>query len=306
MRGPRRLAALVAVASAMALGGCGLGAGETPKDVTLRVSGDFGGRRVVDLARPRIAGEDTVMRLLRRNATVRTGFGGAFVTAIDGRAGGERADGGGRDWIYFVNGVFADRGATTLRVHDGDRIWWDLQDARLASVGAVVGSFPAPLRGPGDPVDVACAAPTGASCRTTQARLRAAGVRTAVRPLDAPAPPGTGRPTVLVGAWPVLRDDARATPLGRGPKSSGVLAVPVRGGLAAYDAAGRSSPLIRRWGLVAAMRPRGSDVVWLVTGGTERDATSAADALREGTLRGRFAVLVRGGAVGPLPTAARR
>ncbi|WP_026912598.1 DUF4430 domain-containing protein [Patulibacter minatonensis] len=295
---------LFVVLLALLLTGCGLGAGETPTDVTLRVTDGFGRRTILQSATPKIEGEDTIMRLLRRNARVDTAYGGAFVTAVSGREGGERADGRTRDWIYFVNGVQAEKGATSIRVHDGDHIWWDRQETGLAAVGAVVGSFPAPLRGDGARPDLACADPAGEACRTTVDRLRAAGVATQPRALDDRSPSATVR--VLVGAWPALRREDGARAFARGPRASGVLAVPVRGGLAAYDAAGRSGPLLRRWGLVAAMRPRGSGVTWLVTGATEADATAAAAALREPTLRGRFAVLVRGDRTSPLPTGPER
>jgi hypothetical protein len=298
---PTRIAAARAAAAtgtAILLAGCGLGAGRTPTDVSLRVTDGFGARTVVSVPRPKLEGEDTVMRLLRRNADVDTAYGGAFVTSIANRDGGERADGGTQDWIYFVNGVQADRGAASVRVHDGDRIWWDRQDTRLAPVGAVVGSFPAPFTGAR--TDLVCAAPSAASCRTAASRLRSAGADVTPRGLRDPAPDATVR--ILVGAWSVLGSDRAAAPFARGPRSSGVLAVPVRGGLAAYDGQGHAGRLLRSWGLVAAMRPRGAGVTWLVTGATEEDADAAADALRERTLAGRFAVLVRDGDASPLPT----
>ncbi|MDO9409035.1 DUF4430 domain-containing protein [Patulibacter sp.] len=295
---------VVALAVALLLAGCGLGAGETPRDVALRVTDDFGGGAISDSGHPRLEGEDTVMRLLRRNARVQTAYDGAFVTAIDGRDGGERTDGRRRDWLFFVDGVQAAKGATATRVRDGDRVWWDRQDTALAPVGAVVGSFPAPFHRVADGADVRCADPSGPACRTTIERLRAVGVSARARTLADRSPVVGVR--VLVGPWRSLRAVEAAEPFARGPRVSGVLAVPVRGGVAVYDSSGRSGPLVRRWGLVAAMRRRGSGVTWLVTGSTEADAASAAAALRETTLRGRFAVLVRGAQVDPVPSGPRR
>ena len=59
---------------------------------------------------------------LRRTARVSTSYGGRFVEAIDGVRGNRS---GGWDWLYFVNGVEADRGAADYRLHPGDREWWD-------------------------------------------------------------------------------------------------------------------------------------------------------------------------------------
>ena len=67
---------------ALLLAGCGLGSGETPRDVALRVTDDFGGGAISDSGHPRLEGEDTVMRLLRRNARM-YGVGFSIDTAGD-------------------------------------------------------------------------------------------------------------------------------------------------------------------------------------------------------------------------------
>lgn len=295
-------AILLALATTV-LAGCGLGAGETPEDVTLLVTDDFGARTVVREDRPAVEGEDTVMRLLRRNAQVGTAYGGTFVTSIAGRRGGDEASGGTQDWVFFVNGILADRAATSTALRDGDRVWWDRDDTTLATVRAVVGSFPQPLAG-ADPLDVACITPTARSCRTVVQRLEAAGVRADVRGTIDSSPPGNG-PRVVVGAWDRVRQAKGAGAFDDGPRRSGVFAVPVRDGLAAYDRAGRAGPVLRRWGLVAAMHPRGSDVTWLVTGSSESEVADAADQVTEQALRGRFALLLRDGRPEALPGARR-
>ena len=53
--------------AALALAGCGLGAGATPARVSLLVSQGFGAQTLLSSDAPKIVGADTVMRMLERN-----------------------------------------------------------------------------------------------------------------------------------------------------------------------------------------------------------------------------------------------
>lgn len=299
----KRPIALLAALAAMALGGCGLGAGEAPDDVTLRISDGFGARTLRDERRPEVRGEDTAMRMLERSATVRTDYGGRFVQAIDGLAGGEDGPVGTRDWLFFVDGVIATRGAADVTLRAGDRIWWDRQDVGVARVGAVVGSFPAPFAGRDEPVVVGCATPRGADCAAAVGALRRAGLRAAVSGLASTA--GARRPRILVGPWRLVRQDPIARLIERGPRASGVLARASVAGLRPLDAAARPRPLVRDWGLVAATRARTEPPTWVVTGRDRSAAARAARALRERSLAGHFAVAFDVGRPLPLPAGTR-
>lgn len=301
----RRLTlAAVPLFAAAALGGCGVGAGDAPEGVQLRVSDGFGSRTIVDRQDPKVEGEDTVMRLLQRNADVKSGSGGGFVESIDGLAGGEDRDGNAQDWLYFRNGVQADRGAAAVRLADGDRIWWDRENWRVARVMAVTGSFPAPFLhgtdGRRQPVEVVCATPSGTACRTTVARLGAAGVTARSVAWRTTAKPTAIR--LLVGPWATVRRDPLARRIASGPKVSGVFAVPSADGIRPLDRQGAAGPSVRRdWGLIAATRRSNEPPTWVVTGATEADAARAATVLRPSTLAGRFAVLLRGDRPSGLP-----
>ena len=286
------------VLAAVAAAGCGVGAGETPDAVRLTVTDAFGSRTLLERPDPEVRGEDTVMRLLQRNARVTTRYGGGFVQSIGGLAGGRR---GGRpvDWFFYVNGVLADRGATAVRVRPGDKIWWDHHDWGVTTtIPAVVGSFPEPfVHGVGGrrlPVRVECADPADPACDTVARRLTEVGVVAGRGGTVAGAEVDALR--VLVGPWSALRRrDPAAHRVDQGPARSGVYA--------RFDATGRSLDVLdargrraRRLGagtgLVAATRLEERPPVWFVTGTDAAGVRSAARALDPSALGEFFALAV--------------
>ena len=173
-----RFAALaVALAAAPACGGCGLGAGSGVGSVDYTVTRDYGRTVVLDRRIDDVKESDTVIRLLDRNATISTRYGGGFVQSIDGTAGGSS---GGRylDWFFYVDGVESPEGAADRTLEGGDRVWWDYRDWTAAmNVPAVVGSWPQPFAGGYDgrrhPVRVECRGGGGA-CAIVRGRVAAA------------------------------------------------------------------------------------------------------------------------------------
>ncbi len=299
---------LVLVSLALLLGGCGLGAGKAPVGVRLEITRDFGAQTLQSLPAPREQGQETVMSLLIRNASVETSDGGGFVDSIDGSSSGYDAT-EPVGWFYYVNGVQASKGAADTNVEQGDRVWWDLHDwSQTEEVPAVVGSFPEPFLNGVDgrrlPVRVECAAPAGAACRIVSARLRTAGVRSALTSLDAhaAAPPAL---RVLVGAWAQLRRDPSVLKLEQGPRRSGVYARVSPDGrtIALLEAQGKlARTLTGSAGLIAATRFGGDPPEWVLTGTDTTGVEAAARDLDEPSLHDRFAVaLGAGGAVLALP-----
>jgi len=294
---------LVAVASllgtALALGGCGIGAGADPDaPVGLSVTRDFGAQAVLDVPAAKVSGADTVMRVTRRNATVKTRFGGEFVQAIDGISGGRR-DGRPKDWFIYVNGSLTDQGAGATDVHGGDRLWWDHHDWGLTpDVRAVVGSYPEPfVHGEGGkrlPVRVECVDPQGPSCKVVADKLIALGIPIGRSNISRSAADESLR--ILVGPWGKLRGrDAEADAVDRGPKASGVFARfdETGGALDVLDERGDSARTLRAGtGLVAATRAEQRQPVWFITGTDDAGVASAARALDEGALSNRFALAI--------------
>ncbi len=302
-----RLSAAGAAVACLLLSGCGLGAGKTPTGVDLTVTRDFGTSGLVETTAPAIHGTDTAMRLLERNAKVTTSFGGGFVAAVDGLAGGQAA---GRpvDWFYYVNGIQATKGAAATALHDGDHVWWDRHDwGATESIPAVVGAFPEPfLHGTGGkrlPVRIECLDPASPACSRVSHELTGLGI-----------PAGRGgfglaehndALRVLVGTWPQMRDDAAARRLEAGPPASGVYArmAPDGRSIVLLDARGQPSRTLGPGsGLVAATVYQGAPPVWMVTGTDPAGVAAAALAFEPGSLHDRFALAVSKDIGVPLPT----
>lgn len=300
----RRLLTALAVLVAFVAAGCGLGAGATPGATELLVTQDFGEKVLLETPDPAVSGEDTVLRMLDRNADIETRFGGKFVQAIDGVGGGERS-GAAVDWIYYLNGVQADKGAAAIKVQDGDSIWWDNHAWETSTVDAVVGQFPEPfLHGPESkrlPVRVECAEPDGVDCRTVQKALVAAKVPASRARLAAQLEKNTLR--VVVGTYQRIRGDRAVALLAQGPEVTGVFTLPAADGnrFDLLDATGEKTGSIGAGGgLIAAIRPPAEDrknderplVVWLVTGTDQAGVSAAAAAFEEGALSRKFALAI--------------
>ncbi len=308
----RAVLACLAAAVLAALSGCGVGPGaeRSGAGVDLRVTRDFGHGLVLAEDGLRIREDETVMRLLKRNADVDTRFGGGFVQSIDGVAG--RGPGGTSDWFYYVNGIEADEGAADYELSPGDVVQWDRREwGETADVRAIVGAFPQPLldglAGKRFPVRVECQDSESAPCRDVKQTLRDAGIPASGSSLGAPGNQNVAR--VVVADW----GRARALPTARlielGPKRSGVFARFADEG-ETLELLGEDGEPVRTAGagagLVAALRPTDDELLWLVTGVDEAGVAAAADALRPRDLRDAFAIATVGGRVAKLPLRSER
>jgi hypothetical protein len=296
---PRLLALLALLLLAAGLAGCGLGAGEGGTGARVLVTRDFGARQLGARIAQDLPSSETVMRLTERSFDVETRYGGGFVQSIDGLAGG-REDGRPADWFFYVNGIESEVGSAEVRLHDGDRIWWDRHDwGATPRIPAVVGSFPEPFahgaEGKRYPVVLECADDAEDACETVSERLGAAGAIAGRQTLGT----GVGERTlrVLVGRWSTLRGDPALAQLDRGPIASGVYA--------RFGDEGRTLELLDQQGtsvralgpgagLVAATRLEQQAPTWAITGTDAAGVAAAAHALGEQTLQRRFALALDG------------
>jgi hypothetical protein len=136
VNGLRRSVVLILLVAA-GLAGCGQG--EKGK-ARVWVTRDRG---VTLLDKATVPAGLTALQGLYRVAQVETGYGGAFVTKIDGVAGSRLHQ---SDWFFFVNGYEADRGAASYRLRGGDVEWWDYRSwSGSERAPVVVGAFPEPF-----------------------------------------------------------------------------------------------------------------------------------------------------------------
>ena len=306
----RALASLACAAAAALSAGCGIGAGdERPGGASLRVTRDFGRAQLGSASTDRLREGGTVMRFLRSEFDVETRFGGGFVQSIDGLAGAGPS--GRRDWFFFVNGVESEVGAGEYELSPGDRVQWDLRRWEAAmQVPAIVGAYPEPFRsgiqGKRRPVRVECEDVEAEPCRDAKAALKRSDVPVSGSSLGAP---GTETVTRLVVArWPQVRIVRGAPALEEGPEASGVFARFGGDGrsLELLDENGEVARTVRRGegtALVAALRPREEELVWLVTALDAAGLAAGVAALEEKRLRDAFAVAVTGRTVEKLPLA---
>ena len=292
----------------LALAGCGLGAGPVPKSVTLSVTRNFGAQVVHSWSTPSVAGQETVMSLLMRNANVSARFGGRFVQGIDGFSASTGSGGAPVAWFYYVNGVSAPKGAAETNVRPGDRIWWDQHDwSQTDNVPAVVGSFPEPfvngIEGKRLPVRVECGAASSGPCHEVAARLQKLGVLAAIAAIGPAGEPETLR--VLVGPWKQVKSGPGTAAIEQGPRASGVYARFSSTGatLTLLDEQGQPARVLGAGaGLIAAISFGEEAPQWVVTGTDAAGVEAAARAFDQATLEHRFAVVIApGGAALPAP-----
>jgi hypothetical protein len=194
------------------------------------------------------------------------------------------------DWFYFVNGLEADVGAAEYSLSPGDVVQWDHRNWHgTPEVRAIVGAFPEPFRngsrGRRRPVRVECA-DADEACQTVKRVLRDAGVPATGSSLGATGTQNVIR--VVVAPWQKARDLPSLAVLEQEPKRSGVFArFSKEGDLKLLDQRGRT------------------ELVWVVTGGSQEGVDAAASALDASTLRDAFAVAVTPSGAEKLPLEAK-
>ncbi len=276
----------------LGLSACGIGAGAEKEGggVDLVVTRDFGQQRLDQRAIPTVRESDTVMRLLQGGNEVKTRFGGGYVSSVDGLP--ERDQ---RAWLYYVNGIAGDKAADDYELHGGDVVQWDYRSVEVQqNIPAIVGAFPEPfvtgIEGRKLPVRVECEDAEGDPCKRVKKTLRDAGVPATGAALGTQGTQNVAR--VVVATWGRARDQPTIRALEQGPGRSAVFArFSGEGDLTLLDEdARRVRDVGRDAGLVAALRPRDDQLVWVVTGGSETGVARAARAFRRADLRDAFAV----------------
>jgi hypothetical protein len=98
--------------------------GQAPTNQTALVVTTDCGKTVV-VKKTQVEADQTAMRALDTVADIDTDSGGKFVTGINGV---EQNTGKKLAWLYYINGVAAQKGATEITLEKGDVEWWDLHN----------------------------------------------------------------------------------------------------------------------------------------------------------------------------------
>jgi hypothetical protein len=305
--------ALLLLVCALCLGGCGLGSGGSGgDDVSLLVTRDYGSQTLGQVGPGKVQGAETVMRMLQRDFDVKTRYSGRFVQSIEGLSGGQE-DGRPVDWFYYVNGVESDKGAADVKIHAGDRIWWDRRDWGTAQrVPAVVGSYPEPFKhginGKRWPTRIECVeGDQDGECQAVADKLSDEGVLPFKALVGTEG--GNTNTRVLVGPWSKISFDRAGRQMDEGPGASGVFARFIANGtkLQLLDATGQvRQTLGPGTGLIAATRWEDQPPTWFITGTDAAGVKQAVEALDEGTLGRHYALAVSQDTGIPLPVDARK
>ena len=138
----RSLAVILALVLALVLASCGSDDGDEPPgqaapaastqatetelaaDGTAVLVTTGCGKQVV-LGKTEVDSGLTAMQALDSVADVDTDQGGKFVTAIEGV---DQNEGKEQYWLFYVNGVAAEKGAAEITLEEGDVEWWDLHN----------------------------------------------------------------------------------------------------------------------------------------------------------------------------------
>ncbi|MBM7853920.1 hypothetical protein JOC37_000285 [Desulfohalotomaculum tongense] len=256
---------------------------------------------------------DSVMDILKANLQVKTQYGGAFVSDINGLASGYVGpDKKKMDWFYYVNGIMTSVGAQDYHPTSGEIIWWDYHDWGSAPfTPALIGAFPEPFRSgyqgknPGTTVLVT------AGCEQQGERLarslRDLGVRQVeVKPYSENLLVEDKKITLVVGLWKQLEKDEYWQGLQKQRRKTGLFVELASDYFAALDAQGT---VARRYeknvGAIAAAGTGLGDFtpVWLVTGLDKAGLDNAVNILTENhqKIKQHFGALVVDGKVVAVP-----
>jgi hypothetical protein len=217
----------------------------------------------------------------------------------------DRAAGPG--WSVFVNGSLLEEPPAKYELSPGDRVQWDRPPAGAqAPTRAIVGAFPEPFlhgfQGERRPVRVECDDAEADYCRDAKQALEEVDVPTTGSSLGAP---GTEHVTRLVVApWPAARIVRGGFTLEDGPAANGIFVRFNRDRLELLDARGNVVRTVRPGdgtALIAALRPRADELLWLVTSLDDEGLEAGVKALKPRLLRDAYAVAVTKDTVEKLP-----
>lgn len=271
--------------------------------VFFRVTRDFG-REEIFAKELEVAPGESALQALQRHVNVSTGYGGRFITSIEGIASSTKEK-YREDWFFYANGITAAVGGADYYPLDGDIIWWDYHSwGDMYFTPGVTGAFPQPFvngyrgQNPGTFI-LATDSSSGAAAKMQAFFLELGTDKVEIREYnekDLLDPPGI---IMVIALWSELDATPYWDGLQKNREKTGWFAELSRDGFSALDITGKQRETYRD--NVSAILATGSGLgdprpVWLLTA---LDAASLERTVRflvEGRLQlgGTFGILFDG------------
>jgi hypothetical protein len=275
--------------------------------LTLRVSRDFHSPPLIE-KRAKCANQ-SVMKLLKECATIGTAFGGEFVQSINGIAAGKGRD-AQRAWLYYVNGMIADVGATQYVPKCGDYVVWDLHKCNGAvTVPSLIGCFPQPFasfRKPGaTPLLILHDDPSKETACMLARSLEQRGCGKAKVQSISGSPLAGDVPCIIVGQWSNIIGNPTINQMYDHRKACGIFAEFDKDGLQVLSLDRSQRKSLPSAGVILATK-RGCSPplpLWIVSGTDHEQTTKAAEILIDEPekIRGMASAAISGGRIYPVP-----
>jgi hypothetical protein len=280
----RAFASILIAACAVVGAGCG-GSSATGPATSVTVTRDFGAAVVAKTEAVESTSGLTALRQLETVHKSTTAYGGRYVKSINGTT-----EDGDSSWLFYVDGVESNQGATAVRLKPGQVVQWDFHAWQtIRTGGAIVGAYPLPLKTRG--VRLICAPKKSSACTAAREGLTASGIVVAK----------SGPDRVVVGEWKYIEGFDGVRDLTRSGESNGAYAQFSKDGdtLTPFSADGSEGRPIKEKGGLLAPFADAQGVVWVVSGTDEEGVERAAQLLDSGgpQLKNRFALAV--GPAGP-------
>lgn len=248
-----------------------------------------------------------VLDVMQELLEMETGYGGRFISSIEGLESG-----GYKDWFFYCNGAAANVGGGDYYPREGDHIWWDYHSWSGSSLTpAVTGSFPRPFtkgyRGvnPGTTILAADSCLEWAEVLKSCLKDRGA-EQVSLEPYHEEKVVNSGGATIVIALWPEIEDDAYWTGLQENNHRAGWFARLSTLSFIALDWQGEEIEHYREnTGAVLASGSGLGDTrpVWLITAQDSKALENTLNIIvgRSDLVTGTFGFLVNREEVIPLP-----
>jgi len=252
--------------------------------------------------------------LLDSGLNIETGYGGGYITGIDGLTVGTGGMSGVRkDWFYYVNGIFADVGGLDYYPEPGEVIWWDYHPWKMAMGGsmAVVGCFPEPFlhgyRGEKKQTIIMCNSGEKELGLKLKESLLSYGIsEIEVQEIDEKMLKNREDPTIILGVWEKLQDVDWMKKLNANSKKNGTSIYFTNDALEILDFKGEvADRLLESAGVICATAEGSGDdsPLWIISGTNQEGLKKAVDIIvnHPEKISGMFTAIVHSEKVIRLP-----